>query len=341
MVGYLNHQRACYFHTTNLIFNMKKGFLGFWGLFIAYFIFVHPCIIYYNTYHTSNNTENGKLALAYLGLSLVLWSIVLGTTLWLILKNGILAKRNLAYIEQHGKRIQAYITNSKVLLQNSSVTAREMSLEIRNFSGETVLHKMMVNDTRPQENRFETGKTLYLKVDPTFKKNPYLLLEGSKSKVNYFLFVIWMIFVAGVAFYYQYAYSTESGGLGWRFLQLFHPLLVIPACFILFTGIIFLIFRIFIMGNKSERDILELKFRGIRTTAEITEVRQTGTYVNEQPQVEYTLEFNDRNGKKIHVRKKEIVSLMDIARVSTLKHREILYLPEQPEKFTFYDDVNN
>ena len=95
------------------------------------------------------------------------------------------------------------------------------------------------------------------------------------------------------------------------------------------------------MGNKSERDMLELKFRGIKTTAQIVDVRQTGTYINEQPQVEYTLEFNDRNGNKIHVRKKEIVSLLDIARVSTLKQREILYLPEQHEKFTFYDDLNN
>lgn len=320
---------------------MKKGFVGFWGLFIGYFIFVHPCIIYYNTYHTSNNTENGKLALFYLGLSLLLWGIVLGTALWLILKNGIFAKRNMAYIEQHGKRIQAYITNSKVLLQNSSMTTREMSLEIQNFSGETIQHKMTVNDTLPQENRFGTGKILYLKVDPDFKKNPYLLLEGSKSKVNYTLFIIWMLFAGAVAVYYQYAYSSENGGLGWRFLQLFHPLLVIPACFIFFTGIFYLIFRIFIMGNKSERDMLELKFRGIKTTAEIVDVRQTGTYINEQPQVEYTLEFNDRNGKKIHVRKKEIVSLLDIARVSTLKQREILYLPEQPEKFTFYDDLNN
>lgn len=320
---------------------MKKRFVGFWGLFIAYFIFVHPCIIYYNTYHTSTNTQNGKLALFYLGLSLLLWGIVLGTTLWMILKNGIFAKRNMAYIEQHGKRIQAYITNSKMLLQNSSMTTREMSLEIQNFSGETIQHKMTVNDTRPQENRFETGKILYLKVDPDFKKNPYLLLEGSKSKVNYILFLIWMICVAAVAIYYQYAYSTESGGFGWRFLQLFHPLLVIPACFIFFTGIFYLIFRVFIMGNKSEREMLELKFRGIKTTAEVVEIRQTGTYINEQPQVEFSLQFNDQNGKKIYVRKKEIVSLLDIARVSTLKQREILYLPEQPEKFAFYDDLSN
>lgn len=320
---------------------MKKGFIGFWGIFIGYFIFVHPCIIYYNTYHTSNNTENGKLALFYLGISFILWGIVLGSILWFILKNGILAQRNLAYINLNGRRIQALIKQSRILKEHVSFISRQLILEMTNFSGETIHHTMMINDTRPKENRFETGKTIYLKVDAEFKKNPYLLLEGSTSKVNYGLLLIWLVFVGGAAFYYKYSYSTESGGLGWHFLELFHPLLVIPACFIFFTGVFYLIFRIFIMGNNTGRELLELKFQGERTTAEIVRVRQTGTYINEQPQVEYTLEFTDKRGKKIHAQKKEIVSLLDIGKVSALKYREIMYLPNQPEKFVFYDEIIN
>lgn len=320
---------------------MKKGFIGFWGLFIAYFIFVHPSIIYYNTYHTSNNTENGMVALFYLGLSFVLWAIVLGSTLWLILKNGILAQRNLIYINSHGRRIQARIIKSQVLKEHQSWVSMQIGLEMNNFYGETVHHTMIMNDTRPNEKRFETGKTIFLKVDPDFKRNPYLLMEGSKSKINYILPLIWLVFTGGVIAYYRYAYSTESGGLGWRFLELSHPLLVIPACFILFTGLFYLIFRIFIMGNKTGRDLLELKFKGKKATAEIVQVRQTGTYINEQPQVEYTLQFADQNGKLFHVSKKEIVSLLDIAKVSALKQREIMYLPERPEKFVFYDEINN
>lgn len=281
------------------------------------------------------------LALFYLGLSFALWTIVLGSTLWLILKNGILAQRNLIYIDRHGRRIQAVIIKSQVLKEHQSWVSRQIGLEMSNFSGETVHHTMIMNDTRPNEKRFEAGKTIFLKVDPDFKKNPYLLMEGSKSKVNYILPLIWLVFTAGVIAYYQYAYSTESGGLGWRFLELFHPLLVIPACFILFTGVFYLIFRIFIMGNKTGRDLLELKFKGKKATAEIVQVRQTGTYINEQPQLEYTLQFADQNGKLFHISKKEIVSLLDIAKVSALKQREIMYLPERPENFVFYDEINN
>jgi len=320
---------------------MKNGFIGFWGIFIAYFIFVHPCIIYYNTYHTSSNTENGRLAVFYLGLSFLLWTIVLGTTLWLIIRNGILAKKNLAYIDRHGKKVQAKIIQSAILKEHENFISRQITLEMMNFSGAVIYHTMMVNDVRPKENRFENGKNIYLKVDSEFKKNPYLLLEGSTARVNYALLLLWLVFTGGVAAYYLYAYTTENGGLGWRFLELFHPLLVIPACFILFTGIFYLIFRVFIMGNNTGRELLELKFKGEKTIAEIVQVQQTGTYINEQPQVEFTLEFTDKGGKKIHGVKKEIVSLLDIAKVSALKHREIMYLSDRPEKFVFYDQINN
>lgn len=321
---------------------MKNGFIGFWGIFIAYFIFVHPCIIYYNTPHSSNNTSNGMLALFFLALSFLLWGIVLGFTLWLILKNGILAKRNLIYIDRSGRRVQAVIKESKLLKQHQSgFVTKEISLEIINFSGYSICHKMMVNDSRPKENRFEKGNVIYLKVDPEFKRNPYLFIEGSQSKVNYILLLIWLVFLSGVGAYYYYAYSTESGGLGWRFLELFHPLLVIPACFIFFTGIFYLIFRIFIMGNKTNRQLLQLKFWGEKTTADIINVRQTGTYINEQPQVEYSIEFKDKKGQLIQARKKEIVSLLDIGNVTSAKQREIYYLPDTPEKFSFSDEINN
>ncbi|MCJ8155085.1 hypothetical protein MKJ01_15055 [Chryseobacterium sp. SSA4.19] len=321
---------------------MKNGFIIFWGAFIAYFIFIHPCIIYYNVPHSSNNTPNGMLALFFLALSCILWGASLGYTLWLILKNSFLAKKNLTYIEQSGRRVQAIIKESKLINKHQSgPVSREIVLDINNFSGHDILHSMIIRDTRPEENRFETGKIIYLKVDDTFKRNPYLFLEGSQAKVNYLLFLVWGIFLAGVIAYYRYAYATESGGLGWRFLELFHPLLVIPACLIFFPGIMYLIFKIFIMGNKTTREQLRLKFWGQKAMADIISVRQTGTYINEQPQIEFVLEFKDKMGKLIKTSKKEIVDLLNLGNVSSMKQREILYLPDNPENFSFFDEINN
>lgn len=323
----------------------KKGsiaFLGFWVLFFIYFIFVHPCIIYYNTPHTGINTEDGRLALFFLFSSLTLWTIIFGFTLWLIIKNSIIAKRNLSHINQNGKSIKGIIRANSVLKENKSgIVAQEIIIELNNFSGENIHHKMIVNDSRPQEDRFNIGKSVYLKVDPDFKRHPYYFIEGSKTKSNYTLLLVWTVFLAAVAFYYYYAYTSESGGYGWRFLELFHPLLVIPACFIFFVGLIYLIFRFFIMRNKTGRQQLQLKFWGVKSMATINEVQQTGTYINEQPQVKYTLAFTDKNGKSHQFTKKEIVSLMDIGSISSVKTRAIIYLPEKPDIFDFFDQINN
>lgn len=321
---------------------MKYRYIVFWGIFIAYFIFVHPCIIYYNTPHSSNNTPNGILALFFLASSFILWGIVLGFTLRPILKNGILAKRNFTYINQSGRRVQGFIQESKLLkTHQSGWVSREIIFEIINFSGQKIRHKMTINDTRPQESRFETGKVIYLKVDPDFKRNPYFFLEGSQSKVNPLLLVIWFAFFSGVVAYYYYAYTTENGGLGWRFLELFHPLLLIPTCFIVFVGLIYFFIKVFVMGNKTIKEQLQLKFWGEKATAHIIEVKQTGNYLNNQPQVKYTLEFKDKKGKLIQVAKKEFVSLTDIGHVSSLKEKGIFYLPDNPEKFNFFDEINN
>lgn len=326
------------------IMGNKQGiaFMGFWMLFLFYFVFVHPCIIYYNTYHTSLNTADGKLALFFLFSSFVLWGIVLGFTFWLILKNGLLAKRNLAYIQQHGKDIKGVIRNIKpVNKSKSGILSQEIRIELNNFSGETIQHNMLIQDSRPDENRFNIGKTIHLKVDPDFKRNPYYILEGIKGKVNYVLFLIWAIFLTAVLCYYSYAYTSENGGYGWRFLELFHPLLVIPACIIFFVGLIYFIFKTFLKGKNSQKQQLKLIFWGIKTTATINEVQQTGTYINQQPQVKYTLTFTDQQGKSRQLSTKEIVSIMDIGYISSVKNREVIYLPEDPNIFDFFDKINN
>lgn len=311
-------------------------------LFITYFTFAHPCIIYYNSPHYSINTPNGVVALFFLTLSFILWGIILGFILLSILKKGIIAKINMIHIDQSGRKIQGVIKESKILKEHKSgIISREITFKTINFSGHNILHKMVINDSHPKEARFEIEKIIYIKVDPEFKKYPYLFLEGTQSRINYSLFLIWFGFLFGIVAYYYYAYATENGGLGWRFLNTSHPLLLIPGLFIFFVGLIYFIVKIFIMDNKTAKERLKLKFWGERAVANIINIKQTGTYINEQPQVKYTLEFKDRNGNLIQVHKKKIVSLMDIGQVSSEKYKEIFYLPENTEIFSFYDEIDD
>ncbi|WP_419870267.1 hypothetical protein [Chryseobacterium sp. CT-SW4] len=325
---------------------MKKAFniLGLLPfLLIPYFIFVHPAVIYYNTVNYDDlSLRDGKLALFYLALSILLWLIVFGISFYFIYRGGFMAKRNIRYLETYGTRVSAVIKEIKnVKLFSGKWETKDLILELKNFSHETILHKMTINDSRPQEKRFIKGKIIYLRVDPSFTKNPYVTLENIKSRINYKLYLIAGFLLAAVIYYYYYAYQHENGGYGWRFMELSHPLLLSPAIMLFFNGIIYLIVRTFIFNKLSPKEQLQLKFKGVRTKAIIEDISQTGTYINEQPQVKFTVQFTDRQGRQHNTSIKSIVSLLDIGKISQLKEREIIYLPDDPQTFNFTDEINN
>jgi hypothetical protein len=308
------------------------------ALVVPYFVFIHPAIIYYNGEPTSLNTSNGKTALFYLASSFILWGLVFGYALNILFKSGIGAKMNMRRIETSGRKISGIIREVKNVKKiNDHLETKEIILEANNFSHERIKHTIAVNDTKPKDKRYESGKTVNLIVDPDFKRYPFIFIQGSQAKINYILYIVWLLFLAGVVYYYNYAYAEENGGNGWRFLELFHPLLVSPAALIFFSVIFYFIIKVFV-GDPRKK--LKLKFWGQLATARVKQVKQTGTYINEQPQVKYDLEFRDKNGKVYQTSKKEVVSLMDIGHISSIKQREVFYMPDDPKIFSFSDDLN-
>ncbi|KAB7764634.1 hypothetical protein CKY51_17390 [Xanthomonas maliensis] len=63
------------------------------------------------------------------------------------------------------------------------------------------------------------------------------------------------------------------------------------------------------MDAKSEA----VKYRGIRTVARILDVRQTGNYLNEQPQVAFQLAFEDAQGVTHEASVRCFVPLIELA----------------------------
>ncbi|WP_292010115.1 hypothetical protein [Chryseobacterium sp.] len=306
-------------------------------LLIPYFIFIHPAIIYYNTVHYSSLPfKDGKVALVYLGLSFILWAFSFGYSFYLMYRSGFMTKRNINYIMNHGTRISAVIKEIKNQKMIRNFEFKELILELDNLSHETILYTMPVNDSKPQEKRFTAGKIIYLRVDPEFKKRPYVTLENIQSKINFLLYIVWGLLLVGVIYYYFYSYIHENYGYGWRFLALDHPLILSPIIFLFFGIIYIFIQRLF--NKLSPKDHIKLQFKGIRATAKINDASQTGTYINKQPQVKFIIEFTDRQGKLHQTSIKKIVSLMDIGQINQLKERDILYLPDNPEVFDFLDE---
>lgn len=70
---------------------------------------------------------------------------------------------------------------------------------------------------------------------------------------------------------------------------------------------------------------------GVDTVGKIISARQTGTYVNEQPEIELTLSYKV-NGKDMTGVTKSIISLLDLSKITEGTELVIKYLPDEPEK---------
>ena len=322
---------------------MRKAFGLFWLLFFLYFIFVHPAIIYYNSEypHRYLDQVNPSEVLIYLGISLLLWAFILCVLFVIIFKYTIQTKWNINKINQRGKRIEARIvqaSGSTIFEQNAAI--KSLVLALHNFEGESIRHTMEVRDSRPEERRFEEGKHIHLRVDSSFNQRPYVIVEGTKGKVNGWFFVGWLLFFVGVVYYYVFSYQLESQGFGWNFISLNHPLISSPGFLLLFSTILYVVFKFFVFKKLNlGKSTLALKFKGKRATGLIQAVRQTGTYINEQPEVCFTVEFVDDLGKQQVVQLKKIVSLLEVGSIGQQQYCVVFYNPNDLKQVLFEEDV--
>lgn len=324
---------------------MAKIFKYFWVLFFLYFIFAHPSIIYYNSDFRNTDLSNvaPKEALIYLALSIILWLFIFGFSFHLLLKYSFFTQKNIRNIIRNGTKLAAQIIDVRKLGSiKNGIEIKILSLEFSNLNGVKVWQKIEINDSKPNLNRFEIGKTINLRVDQTFKKSPYYALEDIRSKINLLPFAIWIAFLIGILYYYDYSYNLESAGYGWRFLSLGHPLISSAGFLLLYTGIFYLIFRVFLFKKLNlGKESIVLKFRGLKAFAKVIEAGQTGTYINEQPEIKYLIEFKDNLGVTHQNTIRKIVSLTDIGLVRSSIDKEIFYDPQDPENSMFEEDVNS
>src|SRR5690606_9434242 len=109
-------------------------------------------------------------------------------------------------------------------------------------------------------------------------------------------------------------YTMFSNGNGWRFISLWHPWVMTPFLGLLLFNVTGIFGRFF--GGKQEHEE-NLLLYGKKTTAIVQRADQTGTYINEQPQIKYILQYADDKGKPHVVTLKKIVLLTDLHRVNT------------------------
>lgn len=320
---------------------MKGFWKYFWTAYVLFFAIPFPMIIYYNTgYGNEGEGTSPWLALFYLLLSVILWGYLLQSWLRSWVFGPFRSRRDIKYLLREGVRKDATILKSrKTGTGRKGYSLQGLTVSFHNFSGTNITETLQIVDSKPGERRFEEGRTIGLRIDERLKTRPLLVFEDTKVSVNgaavFGLFLAWLLILAAVLCYYGYSYILENNGAGWRFLKFYHPLLLCPLILI---GTRFGLRRIGRILTGTPENSRELKYRGVRTTAKVTSAVQTGTYINNQPQVRFELGYLDDSGHSHAASLKKIVPLIDmgITKMSTVP---IFYLKNKPGQVAFASDL--
>lgn len=324
---------------------MNKGFAIFGTLYMLFFAIPFPMLLYYNIKGDDPPllTEiNPWLALGILGLSVILWIIVLiGYFRKWILFN-FKAKRNIEYLKKNGVRRKAEIISAvKVSKEGSKYNSYELKLLFKNLVDTKIVQKASVNDSKPEQHRFEAGKKIDILIDKEVKKIPYFIFAETQVRINIIVVVFiclgWLTLVMLIAGYYIYSYQTESFGWGWRFIVFWHPLIVCPIILLLYRVVLSSISRLIASSTKGEAELI--KFKGIKTTAKLLSANQTGIFINAQPMLLFKMEFVDHQNRTRKAELKRVVNLLDLDVVKQ-QNIEIFYLKENPDRIALALDLD-
>lgn len=299
----------------------------------AYFIFIHPAFIYYSI--PSDNTTYEPI---YFYISIGLWSLIFIALLWNIYQVTFQSKVYLQRIVREGVRMEGKIISSKTKkVYPDKSEDKVLLIELSNLKQETIRHQMHFCDSKPWERKYEEGNKVPLRIDSELKHYQVIVLEDTKARVNYRLYLIWALFVVVIATYYYFVFQKEGRGLDWSFMGPWHPSLISAYALIVITLIISL-FNSKFFYRLSRKKQVELKFKGRKTLARVTEVAETGTRINNQPVFKFTIEFSDAAGRVIQVVKKNIVPLSKLSNLQ-VHSRVIFYLEENPHQCEFEEDL--
>ncbi len=311
-----------------------KAYLWFLGALMLFFALPFPCLLYFGTSWPLEAGDRSApwLALALLATSLTLWLVLLYAFLHYLLLAPPRALQRVRGILADGTPRSARIEQAEQTgVQVRGFAQWRLQLAFDNLSGTPITETLVVVDSKPQLQRFTVGNPLEVLLSPTPGPAPNLMLAGSQPELD--RASLWrrgiggLIGIVVVAAAYVMAYRLQSDGMGWTFLGFGHPLLVCPLVLCGYLIGLRLLARLLAGTLQIDARGEALKYRGIGAEAQVLDVRQTGTYVNEQPQVEFKLEYLDREGNVQQASVRRFVALLELANIPR-GQVDILYDPD-------------
>lgn len=295
-----------------------------WYWYAMFFVYVFPLFISDLGVYHSEPLE----ATLYLALGIIFWVAYI-TKLFLDMRKNAQTIDKAKELLKKGTLVPAIIIESDIK-KYKNYNKISAVFEFKNFVGTKVKSVYPFIDSKPQEHRFEEGKTIYLRLDPTPNTEIPFIIEGSQvgaKKTKGLGLLIFTILYCVIVF--LILHNKYSDGYGWRWLSLTNPWVVSPVIGLLTT--IFFKKLEKVGTTMSLKEEAQLLLYGKSALGEITQSLQTGTYINEQPEMRLRVRYQDENGNIHRVEKKKVVLLNEMHLMQKGTIVELLYLPENPE----------
>lgn len=311
-----------------------KAYLWLLAVLMLFFALPFPCLLYFGTSWPLPLAERSTpwLALGLLATSLTLWLVLLYAFLHYLLLAPSRALQRVRDILATGERRSARIEQAeRTGVQVRGFAQWRLQLAFDNLSGTPISESLIVVDSKPQLQRFAVGRQIDVLLSRTPGASPNLVLDGAQPELDWAS--LWRRIIGGgvglmlVVAAYVIAYRLQSEGLGWTFLGFGHPLLICPLVLCIYLLVLRLVARLLASTLQIDPRGEALTYRGIAAEARVVQVRQTGTYVNEQPQVEFQLEYLDREGDVQQATVRRFVALLELADIPR-GQVDILYDPD-------------
>lgn len=323
---------------------MKNLFLSisFWTIYTLGFTVVLPTFLYYNTGGMeAPPEESATMAFIYLGLGIVIWLAVIVWYSRFFIKLVFADKQRLEKTAKEGITITAKITGKKQVGTLRDTTVLDLKLAFNNLAGTAVEIPYQLNDSKPYENRFEVGKTIEMRASLDEQNSIFVpkTMQAIRNKDTVFLYSFIFLFLLAAAIAYPiFSYQLESQENGWRFLKLYHPWIMVPLINLGIGAFMWFILKFIGKASGNTEQPLRMVLYGLKTTGTILNYSQTGLSINDQPQVQFEIEYTDQQGFKQTTLYKKLVSLLEIHKIPS-GSKEIMYLPTQPQNIVFYEDL--
>lgn len=301
----------------------------FWWGYAAFFAFVFPLFFSYTaTFPSTATMATIALALGFVGwVIFIIWTYKQTIRLPKKMQEKIQVLQRSGHLEK-GRIIEKTLFNRR----KNQTEEIEILVQFKNLNNTFVTHYFQFVDSQPHKNRFEEGNSIQLRLN-TNGQSPAVIIQETqvkfspKSGIIILVFLVFYMMVTFAAHYYFF-----SNGTGWRFLSLLHPWVITPFwALIIFGGFSKLIHTLKGKNTKQEEQLL---LYGKSATAIIQRADETGTYINEQPQIKFVLKFSDDKSVSHTVSFKKVIPLTQLHRYHT-GSQNILYLPDNPQTVMF------